>query len=106
MDGRNALVLVGAHRRANNACNPVRGGWLDAERAASGLGICGKLNGVVRFADSMVAQPGAKRLRIAARGNRPRARKNSSMTAKRSRLASRFASTNGRSARVRSQTPP
>ncbi len=37
--------------------------------------------------------------------SRPQARKNKSMTAKRSRLPQRLASTNRRSAGVRSQTP-
>ncbi len=64
MDGCNALVLVGSYRRTNDARDPVGGWWLDAERPASGLSVCGKLGGVAGFADSMVAQPGAKRLSV------------------------------------------
>ena len=64
MDHGGAPVLVGPHRRTDDARDAVESGRLDAERAAPGLGLCGKLNGVAGPGNAMVAQPGAKRLRI------------------------------------------
>ena len=64
MDHGGAPVLVGPHRRTDDARDAVGSGRLDAERAAPGLGLCGKLNGVAGPGNAMVAQPGAQRLRI------------------------------------------
>jgi len=64
MDHGSARVFVRQHRRPDDARDAVGGGRLDAERTASGLGVCGKLDGIAGLGDGVVAQLGDKRLRI------------------------------------------
>jgi hypothetical protein len=62
MDHDMSPVLVGPHRRTNDAREAVRRGRLDAERAALGLSLRGKLAGIAGPGDDIVAQPGTERL--------------------------------------------
>ncbi len=59
-----APLVVGPHRRADDARDAAGGGWLDTERTAPGLGVRSKLNEVAGHGDGVVAQPSTKGLRV------------------------------------------
>lgn len=62
MDHGVAPLLVGPHRRTDDARDAIRSGRLDTERAALALGRGGKLAGIPGSGDGVVAQPDTERL--------------------------------------------
>jgi hypothetical protein len=64
LDRRITPLVVGAHGAADDARDAIRGGRLETERAAPGLGLRGELAHVARPGDDGVAQPGAELIRV------------------------------------------